>query len=478
MSKLVNRTISALQFRHIIGLAITIRLALIVYADYHDRNSLLKYTDVDYRVFSDASRSLQNTDGDDAVAKGILGRVLPLGDPYNRATYRYTPLLAVLMLPNQWLHPAFGKLLFAVSDIGIGLLLKQISQGSVVNHPNHPGRSESRKGLTRSEGIISLLWLLNPFSINISTRGSAESLLGLMVISTLAFALQKRWVACAMMLALSVHWKIYPVIYASSILPFIGADDNSKVAPNTLQYWIQWCLNRKRLAFIYVFSGSLFLLLALTYIIWGFPVLEHTYLYHIGRTDHRHNFSVYFYPLYLSLTSSNGTSNSQSRILALAAFVPQMILSIGGGFLLAQSLALQGRNGTINTKEVRPSKVGTVARKDPMRHLPFIWLVQTFIFVTLNKVCTSQYFMWYIWFLPLAIPHLAEPNQQGGGVSTYKAWCMVALWVGAQAVWLSQGYLLEFMGKEVFLHLWVCGLIMLWTDSWIVGSLIDGYRWD
>jgi phosphatidylinositol glycan class M len=54
-------------------IAAALRLSLLVYGDYHDRHSSLKYTDVDYRVFSDASHFLgRPSDGN--VAQGFLPR--------------------------------------------------------------------------------------------------------------------------------------------------------------------------------------------------------------------------------------------------------------------------------------------------------------------------------------------------------------------------------------------------------------------
>lgn len=79
------------------------RLALLVFGEWQDAHLQVKYTDVDYAVVTDAAA---------AVAAG--------GSPFERATFRYTPLLAWAALPNVWVHPAAGKLLFCAADIAAG----------------------------------------------------------------------------------------------------------------------------------------------------------------------------------------------------------------------------------------------------------------------------------------------------------------------------------------------------------------------
>ena len=118
----------------------------------------------------------------------------------------------------------------------------------------------------------------------------------------------------------------------------------------------------------HVSSIVLKLYLSLTIFSWGQPFLYESYLYHLQRLDHRHNFSPYFYLTYLTYPSID-LANSESlsfwnRILRspLTSFVPQMGLALGLGLLFGR-------------------------RKED---LVFTWFSQTAVFVVFNKVCTSQ----------------------------------------------------------------------------------------
>lgn len=74
-----------LSFRKVLLSSILIRVALILYSEWHDARSVVKYTDVDYRVFTDAAAFLSNP-GPGAAnraqgrLKEVFGRALDIGE--------------------------------------------------------------------------------------------------------------------------------------------------------------------------------------------------------------------------------------------------------------------------------------------------------------------------------------------------------------------------------------------------------------
>ncbi|KIW07350.1 hypothetical protein, variant [Verruconis gallopava] len=321
----------------VFGGAVVLRVFLLFWGLYQDATSAFKYTDIDYFVFTDAARFVSQR-----------------RSPYDRDTYRYTPLLAWILVPTAWSRAwfSFGKVLFALADIVAGYLIVVIL------------RSSYRMPRGKALGFASI-WLLNPMVATISTRGSSEGLLGVLAVALVWAVTQRRIVLAGFILGFSVHFKIYPFIYAASILWWLD-DERRNVASTkgahrkpTQKSVIQQVLNKDRVLFS---CSSLFTFVILNvwmYSIYGWPFLEHGYLYHLTRVDHRHNFSPYNTMLYLN---SSPAAQSSLRLESLA-FLPQLMTS---AVLIPLALA----------------------KKD----LASTMLAQTFAFVTFNKVCTSQAF--------------------------------------------------------------------------------------
>ena len=130
--------------------------------------------------------------------------------PSLHARCRYTPLLAYLLLPNITLHPAFGKLLFAAADIAAALLLHRLVARKLLTGKQLPRQSASHGGVRsasdatasrtgvqephNAQGVqdaymprlAMALWLFNPYTATISTRGNSDSLVVLMQLAVLS----------------------------------------------------------------------------------------------------------------------------------------------------------------------------------------------------------------------------------------------------------------------------------------------------
>lgn len=72
------------SFKNVVLISIAIRVLLIFYSEWHDKHAVVKYTDIDYRVFTDAAQYLMHPFstlyGNDNIAKGPLGQKFVIGE--------------------------------------------------------------------------------------------------------------------------------------------------------------------------------------------------------------------------------------------------------------------------------------------------------------------------------------------------------------------------------------------------------------
>ncbi|KAJ0377946.1 GPI mannosyltransferase 1 [Colletotrichum chrysophilum] len=368
------------------GAAALLRVGMLFYGLWQDANSAVKYTDIDYLVFTDAARF---------TAQGR--------SPYDRETYRYTPLLAWMLVPTAWDGWfSFGKAVFAVADLLAGWLIVRILKSRGVDE----GRALK----------FASIWLLNPMVATISTRGSSEGLLGVMVMALLWAVLEKRTALAGLLLGFGVHFKIYPFIYAPAIVWWMDDEtlgrkgaERAKSLPKVLVNF----LNPERIK-LAVVSLATFMGL---------------------------NIAMFEIPYNILLYLNSALPSTATIKVESVAFFPQIMLS------------------TILIPLV-------LAKKD----LATSMMAQTFAFVTFNKVCTSQYFLWYMVFLPLYLPNSAFLKSPKLGVTA------LGLWVVSQAAWLQQGFQLEFLGYSTFFPgLFASSVGFFLVNCWILGVIIgDG----
>ncbi|CAK9441003.1 uncharacterized protein LODBEIA_P48720 [Lodderomyces beijingensis] len=366
----------------LLALAVALRIGFFAFGLYQDEYLPVKYTDIDYLVFSDAAKY---------VSQGA--------SPYLRETYRYTPLLAFMLVPNcwggAWCH--FGKILFIVGDLVTGIMIAKLLF------------MQNKSASKRTNLVLASIWLLNPMVVTISTRGSSESILTSMIMLSLYYGIEDRIAASAFWLGLAIHFKIYPVIYLPSMLYYL-----SNKAKPVVDFPVIRLVNCKNLKYLVVTGLTFAGLSGVMYLVYGREFLEHSYFYHFTRLDHRHNFSVYHMLLYYkSAAATAATSGFDTEKMA---FVPQLVLSaVVIPLLLAKS------------------------------DLSSSLFIQTFTFVTFNKVITSQYFIWFLIFLPhfLSRSDLISSKKLNGVV-------VLSLWIASQALWLYNAYRLEFLGENTF----------------------------
>ncbi|XP_014354975.2 GPI mannosyltransferase 1 [Papilio machaon] len=406
----VIKDVINLPFSYHLIAGIAIRLGLIVYGDYHDNNYDVGYTDVDYKVFTDAAR-----------------HVLAGKSPYARHTYRYSPIIAYLLIPNILLHKYFGKILFSVFDILLTIILKILVENQL----------KSKEG-GRISNYCSYFWLYNPLSIAISTRGNADSVSCFFIILSIFFLQTDKvkglikYVLSGILLGISIHLRIYPLAFS---FPMYLSLCEYKINRNTdLKTGFLALLPNKKQLFL-AFS-CIFTLIIITYTMflkYGYEFLFETYIYHLFRKDTKHNFSVLFYYSYLTM---------DELIFDVVKHVSQ-ILELFILFVLSLSFGCEAKT------------------------LPFALFCQSVILVAFNSVMTSQYFIWFLSLLPLVVHNLR--------LKPVVALSLSMIWFAAQGAWLFYAYLLEFKCREIFILIWLKGIVFFCANIFILVQLIKSY---
>ncbi len=332
-------------------------------------------TDVDYHVYTEGAAEL-------------LG---PAGNPYRRYTYRYTPLVAYMMVPNLQL-PCFGKLLFNLFDLAAIYYMHLFLQ--------------TVRGVSRlAKGKALAFWALNPFMVYINGRGSCESV-SLFFLAAMLFHLRKAHLGHAELLhvalaglayGLLVHFRLYPVIFALSLYLYVNKE---RLLPR---------LNA--LVFGLVSLGVNAGLLLAFYRRFGEIFLEECFLYHLKRKDPRHNYSIFWISTVFDyFEQAEGWSMMNSG---------KLLLGVRLGLICLVALAYR-RN-----------------------HLMAMF-IQTFVFTTLNTVYTAQYAVWETQLLP----YLLLDSQCLGGNKKAGFWGLLLLWFLNLEAWTYFSGKFEHQGEN------------------------------
>lgn len=106
----------------------------------------------------------------------------------------------------EWLTIS-KQVLFSACDIAVGVVILEILR---------------LRNLGRHARYYCALWVLNPLSITISTRGNADSLVCLLLHLTLYFLLRRRTSVAAICFGLAVHFRVFPIFFAPTILLYLN----------------------------------------------------------------------------------------------------------------------------------------------------------------------------------------------------------------------------------------------------------------
>ena len=332
--------------------SITVRILMIYVSTLVDSYFHIQYTDVDYLVITDGSKNF---------------------NPYNRETFRYSPIIAWLVIPNNYISQDYGKILFSCIDTICSYIMHLIILQL------QPERSSSDEGDIRqfscNSNILSLnptsvvwLWALNPLSIVLSTRGSFDCISNLMLVMTMFHVIKKHFVFAGLWYGLFIHFRIYPIIYILVFLVYIFNNHKTSAVDSSSQ-------KQAVVASLYFLAATLtsvFLCTLISYCLYGHDYIDNAILYHMQRVDFKHNFSLHFYYNYLFY---DDISIKQSLSVLQFNNYAELTAMLVSAFTQSGALIIL---------------IAVVSFKYAHRNFIFALFLVTLVFVTFNRVITAQ----------------------------------------------------------------------------------------
>ena len=421
----------------------------------------VQYTDIDYTIFTDAAQYVE------------MGQ-----SPYDRHTYRYTPFLAQLLAYFMPWSREVGRYIFCFADSICGWIIIKFRQRSRAS----AGKTSTTEALL----VDAILWNYNPLAINICTRGSAESLMVLLpVLLTLWIvvsgnealrddgqeeedesqanttdstnsgrvsdgAILGQALIGGICHGIAIHSKLYPIIYTLSYMAYFAVDQTMASNISGKNHTFPWLEPKKLLRLIVLWIQRLFRPIPLLFLItslltfagltylamyyYGETALQEGLLYHFSRVDHRHNYSMYWYWIYLARAKTTAVGATNLKMMGRLLLLPQFVL------LVYSSLG------------IAPYDLGLAL------------FIQTYLFVIHNKVITAQYFTWYLCLLPICSNSFDFGNKRVK-VST----ALLLLSIG---FWLGSAYCLEMQGMDVHKLVWVASVLYFFANVNMMGALL------
>ena len=534
---------------YILTTAFIIRILFIVIADFIDKYSSLKYTDIDYYVYCDAAKFIAN-----------------YKSPYTRITYRYSPIIAWLLYPTIY-YPHYGKLLFSLFDVACIYQTYKINLLLVSTLKQASTRTKQTSTHYKDHNIlliISLFQCFNLYSIIICTRGSSDSITNYILLLFLTTLLSHQYILSGCLYGLAIHLRIYPIIYLPTILLYLwyycrydcktatdlytpkpltsGAATvpitHNHHTPTTNSTTRTPTYIRSLFAYLYQYKAIICFILSmcisflipttLSYYTYGEEYMQHAWLYHITRIDYKHNFSIYFYNYYLSLSPSSSPITTTTIYDASTGYTPTTMsytsiynsiytsyTNISYTHILDDTLKYIQNNSlpsqvvlllitawhyirSPNPNIYREKRVSTptfatdsnTSESEPVSLISYrglvrpklctCLLIQTMIFVTYNKVITAQYFTWYLIYLPLILIEIGQNYDLFRDISgkivydsKYRVSIILcSMWVCSICIWLVMAYVLEYVGINSYLYIWLASNMFFIVNVSIIISLL------